>query len=64
MQEIPPLSPFSINKYLSMSDIFSNSIPVIFNVASQLNPGGTKIMTRIDSVKLHTRVNKLFENIS
>ena len=39
MQEIPPLNPFSINNYLSIPDIFSIFIPVIFNIASQINPG-------------------------
>ena len=38
MKEIPPLVSFSINKYWSMSDIFSNFTPVIFNIASQDNP--------------------------
>ena len=42
MSEIPPLDPFSINKYLSMSDIFSNFTSVIFYIATQLNPGKLK----------------------
>ena len=42
MQQTPPLVPFSINKYLSMSDIFSNFTSVIFIMASQLNPGELK----------------------
>ena len=40
--EETPLNPFSTNKYLSISDIFSNFTPVIFNVTSQLNPGELK----------------------
>ena len=39
MYEIPPLSSFSMNEYMSMSNIFSNFTPVIFNIALQLNPG-------------------------
>ena len=42
MQEIHPLNPFSTNKYLPMSDVFSNFTPIIFNIASQLNPGELK----------------------
>ena len=42
MEEIPPLNHFSINKYLSISDIFYNFTPVIFNIASQLNQGELK----------------------
>ena len=38
MQKIPPLDPFSTNKDLSISDIFSHFISAIFNIASQLNP--------------------------
>ena len=38
MQETPPLIPFSTNKYMSMSEMSSNSIPVILSIASQLNP--------------------------
>ena len=40
--EIPPLNLFSINKCFSISEISSNSTPVIFNIASQLNPGELK----------------------
>ena len=40
MQEIPPLSRFSMNKNMSILDIVSNFTTVIFNIASQLNPGG------------------------
>ena len=40
--EIDPLNPFSINKYLSIFEIYSNFIVVIFNIASQLNPGELK----------------------
>ena len=39
MQEKPPLIPFSINKYISMSEISSNYNSVILIIASQLNPG-------------------------
>ena len=39
MQEIPPLIPFSTNNYMSMSEISSNSAPVILSIASQLNRG-------------------------
>ena len=42
MEEGPPFNPFSMNKYLSISDIFSNFTPVIFNMASQLSPGELK----------------------
>ena len=42
MYEVPPLNPFSMNQYMSMSNIFLNSSPVIFNIASQLNPGELK----------------------
>ena len=42
MQEIPTLILFSMNKYISMSEIFSNFTPVSFNSAFQLNPGGLK----------------------
>ena len=42
MSEIPPLNHFSINKYMSMSEIFYNSIPVTLNIASQLNSGKLK----------------------
>ena len=42
MSEIPPLNPFSMNKYMLMSEIFSNFTPAIFNMASQLNPGEPK----------------------
>ena len=31
----PLLTPFSMNKYMSMSNIFSNFKLVIFNIASQ-----------------------------
>ena len=34
----PPFSPFLTNKYLSVSDIYSNFTPVIFNIPSQVNP--------------------------
>ena len=37
--EIPPLIPFSINKYMSVSEMRSNFILVISNIESQLNPG-------------------------
>ena len=46
MQEIPPLIPFSINKYISMSEFSSNSFPVIFSITSQLNPGELKSWLR------------------
>ena len=42
MQEIPPLIPFSTNKYMSVFEINSNSFSVILNIASQLNPGLSK----------------------
>ena len=42
MYEIHPLNPFSTNKFISMSKIFSSFTPVIFNIASQLNPGELK----------------------
>ena len=42
LYEIPPLIPFSIKKCISVSLISSNSIPVIFNIASQANPGEIK----------------------
>ena len=42
MQEIPPVNRFLINKYLSISDIFSNYISVIFNITYQLNLGELK----------------------
>ena len=42
MYEIPPLNPFSTNKYMSMSEICSNFISVIFKITSQLNPGENK----------------------
>ena len=42
MHEIPPLNPFSPNKYMSMSEICSNFISVIFKITSQLNPGENK----------------------
>ena len=34
MYEAPPLRPFSMNKYMPISIIFSNFKPVIFNIAS------------------------------
>ena len=40
--EIPRLSPFSMNKYMSIFIIFSNFTPVILNIASHLNPGELK----------------------
>ena len=42
MQEIPPVNPFSIDKYISIPEIFSNFAPAIFNISSQLNPGELK----------------------
>ena len=42
MYEIPPLNSFSINNYISMSEIFSAFTPVIFSIVSQLNPGELK----------------------
>ena len=39
MYEIPSLNPFSINKWSSMFEVSSNFIPVVFNFATQLNPG-------------------------
>ena len=42
MREIPPLNHFSMNKYMSMSTIFFNLTPVIFNITSLLNPGELK----------------------
>ena len=42
MYEIPPLNPFSKNKYLPMSEICSNFILVIFKIVSQLNLGELK----------------------
>ena len=42
MYEIYPLNPFSINKFLYMSEISFNFVPVIFKIASQLNPGELK----------------------
>ena len=37
-----PVIHFSINKCMSMSEISSDSIPVILSIASQLNPGELK----------------------
>ena len=42
VQKIPPLNPFSMNNYMSMSNIFPNFTAVIFNITSQLNPGELK----------------------
>ena len=42
MQEIPPLNLFSVNERLPMTEIISSFMPVIFNIASMINPGELK----------------------
>ena len=42
MYEIPPVFSFSINKYMSVPKISSDSISVSLSIASQRNPGVIK----------------------
>ena len=61
--DTPPRIPLSTNRCMSMSVSSSSDTPVIFSIASQLNPRCGVIMCRVETVMLHARGAELLEDV-